>query len=80
LATDQTTAAAPGLPLVEAHAGIGTADREFATAESTEHDCLAVLADGGDRNVGGQAITEAPEPTSAEEELKAAAWSAKAAR
>jgi thiamine-phosphate pyrophosphorylase len=70
---------APGLPLVEHTAGIGTDRPWFAIGGIDQARLPAVLAAGATRIVVVRAITDAPDPTAAAVELKAA-LSARVAR
>jgi thiamine-phosphate pyrophosphorylase len=70
---------APGLPLVEHTAALGTGRPWFAIGGIDLSRLPAVLAAGATRIVVVRAITEAPDPTAAAAELKAA-LSARAAR
>jgi thiamine-phosphate pyrophosphorylase len=70
---------APGLPLVEHTASLGTDRPWFAIGGIDRARLPAVLAAGATRIVVVRAITEAPDPTSAAAELKAT-LSARAAR
>ncbi len=72
---------APGLPLVEHTAGLGTDRPWFAIGGIDQARLPAVLAAGATRIVVVRAITEAPDPAAAAAELKAAlSSSARAAR